>query len=335
MNLPKKHHFLPVFYLSQWAGNDGKIVRFTKPYRDQVVRNRVHPDAAGYLTKLYAVEGFPEETVLDLEREFLSPVDSKASEALRAMLRGEELFPAERIAWAGFMSTLLFRMPDDIEKLRENVGEIWDLILPGMAKIYQAVSSQTGGPDFSEFKEKNGKPMVAARVIEGARRVMADEDIVRGLANLEWSILTVDKAKNDLLTSDRPVIHTNSLNHPETHLLMPIGPRRLFVGVKDRKLIAKIKSIGEDKLVQTTNSHIVGNAKTTVCGRTESQLRFVQNRMGKQIQPSLMDRLKDFQRNLIPQLLREWELGSSVYAGLLSDAVKSLPLPPRDQGGSR
>src|SRR6185436_14311115 len=120
------------------------------------------------------------------------------------------------------------------------------------------------------------------------------DDIVGSLATLEWSVLAVDSAKNDLLTSDRPVIHTNSLVHPESHLLVPIGPRRLFVATKDRNLIAKIKSAGQDKLVQATNTHIVGNAKTTVCGRTDGHVRFVQNRMGKEHQASLLDRVREF-----------------------------------------
>ena len=47
-----KHHYIPVFYSSEWAGPDG-LCEF-RPY-DAVKPKRVHPDGTGYLRGLYTV----------------------------------------------------------------------------------------------------------------------------------------------------------------------------------------------------------------------------------------------------------------------------------------
>ena len=30
----EKHHYLPVFYLKQWAGKDGRLCEFSRPYKN-------------------------------------------------------------------------------------------------------------------------------------------------------------------------------------------------------------------------------------------------------------------------------------------------------------
>ncbi|MDR7141835.1 DUF4238 domain-containing protein [Rhizobium sp. BE258] len=57
MNDPMKHHFLPVFYLKNWRGEDGRLVQFSRPYGTKVKALRKHPDATGFIKKLYAIEG--------------------------------------------------------------------------------------------------------------------------------------------------------------------------------------------------------------------------------------------------------------------------------------
>ncbi|TPI27333.1 DUF4238 domain-containing protein, partial [Mesorhizobium sp. B3-1-9] len=180
-NKPHRHHFLPVFYLRQWAGADQKIVRFTRPYGNVVKPRRVHPDGAGYIERLYAVEGLPDDAKQDLETEFLSPVDSRAADALKVLLEGDDLTQAQRRAWAGFIATLLFRMPSDIAALKENISQLWKMLMPGLEKIYQALPVSGRTEPFEDFFNRTGKGVLAAKAIEGVRSLMGDEDIVRGL----------------------------------------------------------------------------------------------------------------------------------------------------------
>ena len=50
----EKHHYIPVFYLKRWIGEDGRLCVYGRPY-DRVKANRKHPDATGYEPDLYAV----------------------------------------------------------------------------------------------------------------------------------------------------------------------------------------------------------------------------------------------------------------------------------------
>lgn len=323
-NKPNRHHFLPVFYLRQWAGADQKIVRFTRPYGNVVKPLRVHPDGAGYIERLYAVEGLPDEAKQDLETEFLSPVDSRAADALKALVVGEDLTQAQRNAWAGFIATLLFRMPNDIAKLKENISQLWGKLIPGLEKIYDALPIPDRTESFEDLFNRTSEGFLAAKAIEAVRTLMGDEDVVRILGAMEWSVLKTDTAKHELVTSDRPVAHSYSLNHVESHLLVPIGPGRVFLAVKDRALIAKIRSAGEDRLVRVVNDFVVSNATVTVCARTDSQLQFIQRRMGIETQPSMVSRLPEMQMTILAEFMAAWENQSTLFAQALPEKLKGL-----------
>ena len=60
MSEPEKHHYLPIFYLNQWVGSDGKIVRYYRPYRE-IVASPIAPSNTGYEPALYRLEGYPPE----------------------------------------------------------------------------------------------------------------------------------------------------------------------------------------------------------------------------------------------------------------------------------
>ncbi|WP_181182786.1 DUF4238 domain-containing protein, partial [Mesorhizobium sp. B3-1-9] len=139
---------------------------------------------------------------------------------------------------------------------------------------------------------------------------------------LKWSVLRTEHANHELLTSDRPVFLTNNLNQAESHLIVPVGPRRLFLAVKDRSLIAKIQSAGEDRLVRAVNELVVSNAAVTVCGRTDSQLQFIQKRMGSGTQPSLVSRLPEMQKMIVADLKAAWEMQSTLFAQALPEKLK-------------
>jgi hypothetical protein len=56
VNPPRKHHYVPVFYLKQWAGGDGRLCQYRRVYDGKVAVNRKHPDATGYKVDLYKID---------------------------------------------------------------------------------------------------------------------------------------------------------------------------------------------------------------------------------------------------------------------------------------
>jgi hypothetical protein len=50
--MAQKHHYIPKLYLKQWAGPDGRVCEFSRPYQ-QVKPRMTFPDATGYERGLY------------------------------------------------------------------------------------------------------------------------------------------------------------------------------------------------------------------------------------------------------------------------------------------
>ncbi len=313
MGEPLRHHFLPVFYLKRWAGADGRLVEFSKPYRGVVKPRRVHPKGTGYVDRLYAVEGLPDDVAQEMERDFLSPVDSRAADALADMLKGHKLSVPQRAAWTIFVATLLLRMPQDMVKFRSIAEEINAGLMPAFEALYEAIGPGLGAPPVEVFREMAARK-AALTTIANLRKFMSHEKLLVGLGEMTWQILKTDSAKHELLCSDRPVVHTDGLGHEQAHLVLPVGPRHIFLATQTPTFGDQLASVGVSRLVEATNAQIVGAAHRLVYGRSDSQLRYVQNRMGTTRATSVIERLVQMAR----------ENGWGVEAGAVSTAQAHL-----------
>jgi len=113
MSEPYKHHYLPVFYLTHWAGRDGKLTRYHRPHRD-VVTSRITPANTGFEPGLYRLEGYQPEVRNAVEKEYMAKVvDEPASRALKLITDGDysKMTPAARVAWTRFLMSLSSRPP--------------------------------------------------------------------------------------------------------------------------------------------------------------------------------------------------------------------------------
>ncbi|WP_141700937.1 DUF4238 domain-containing protein [Mesorhizobium sp. SEMIA 3007] len=295
MNEPKKHHFMPVFYLKNWVEDrdEGRLVQFSRPYGDLVKPKRMHPEGTGYIDRLYAKQGLPDDVAFNFETAFLSPVDSKAADALRVMLHDSPIAgwkPGMRWAWARFMLSMMFRMPEDIHRLKANVRSDW-LHVPGIAEDYLKIRRETDPTTFAEYVKAADESFFEEAAMGIGRELMDHAKIARVMVRMRWSIVDLDRADHELLTSDRPLVATNQLHLPTSQILMPVGPRRLFVAVGDRAANMDLRRLSHNKLVSMVNREVVGNASTFVFGANDRQLVFVQNRMGKDKKPSQLERL--------------------------------------------
>ncbi|PZU83079.1 MAG: hypothetical protein DI528_17940 [Shinella sp.] len=301
MQSPMKHHFLPVFYLKQWATETkGRVVEFSKPYRNVVKPRRVHPDGTGYIYRLYASEGLPDEIACEMESKFLSPVDSKAADALNSLLGCEAMTSSQREAWSVFLASLMCRMPEDVRLTKEMLMELAQEVAPSLKRFYEA-SKPVDQP--SKFEELTVEFVANAsgRAMSRLRGIMSHGRLIEGLSAMHWDVMTLN-GRRQLLTSDRPVIYTNVLGNVSSHLVVPIGPNRVFIAVKSEDLLRKLKGVSVDKLIAEVNVTVVGQADRYVFGTDDSQLRFVQNRMGQSKTPQLISRLIEFQRERITDI---------------------------------
>lgn len=120
-------------------------------------------------------------------------------------------------------------------------------------------------------------------------RLLDVSKTIVNMAQMHWRILDVPPDTFPLLTSDRAVIRTNGMPKGLGHLVLPIGPRRLFVAAPELDTVEKLQRFSRHRLAQESNQQVVEFAVTYVFGTDDTQRRFVQNRMAKLKQPRLME----------------------------------------------
>jgi hypothetical protein len=121
-NPPHRHHYLPVFYTKRWAiGLDQKLEQFHQPHGPRVKPRRLHPEAVGYVDRLYELQGLEPQLAQQIETQFFKPVDDLAARALAALEEGKKNDAWDdryRSAWSRFLLSLMLRHPMAVQDLK-------------------------------------------------------------------------------------------------------------------------------------------------------------------------------------------------------------------------
>ena len=86
-----KHHYLPKFYLKQWAGSDRRLSEFTRPYKSMIHR-RKSPNSTGYQRGLHTFNQLPPALASYIGHRFLQYTDDAAYSSLCKLLDGDLQF---------------------------------------------------------------------------------------------------------------------------------------------------------------------------------------------------------------------------------------------------
>lgn len=281
----QKHHYVPVFYQKPWASADGRLCEFSRPYKE-VKPRLTHPDGTGYVRGLYTFDALAPDAADFIERQFFLLADGQAALAHQRLLERDVNFGVElKIAWARFMMTLFHRAPEAMQRLFATISErfpgelaslVADLKKKGEDVSLETVRAQITPARFQEL---------SLRVMH---RVMDSEMVGTALIRMYWAVIEFHNYRYPLLTSDRPIVMTNGLNKLDAHLVMPISPTKLFVAANDPEVVLKINSL-DMKLTEVMNDQVVRQARKYVYGTDDSQLRFVEKRLGERKQWSPLE----------------------------------------------
>jgi hypothetical protein len=272
-----KHHYIPVFYLKEWATRpDGRLVEFSMPYKGIVKPQHKHPDATGYVRGLYRMPGVAEEFAEIIEQTFFKKVDDQAAYAHQRQLQRGKMTLRMREAWTLFILSILMRSPkavaDTFEKFTEDLPEQWE-----EAKKQWAI-------DFPNELPLGDYNLTVARqyALVQLRRFIANDAIGLLIHSMIWTCLDLRKERYRLLTSDRPVIMTNGLGYVDSHLAMPLSPTMLFVAANTQQTLNSIKAMSVRNIVSNCNKQVVRRAVKYVWGQDHSQDALVLGQMSAQ-----------------------------------------------------
>ncbi|NKM94274.1 DUF4238 domain-containing protein [Rhizobium leguminosarum] len=290
-NIPKYHHYLPSFYQSRWAVNDRRLRRFSKP-RDKIVAKWVYPTQSGGEDELYSDPEAPPDKAQVLESDFMSPLDSLASQALKMIETGDATInrhPKFRSAWSRFLMSLMMRMPDDIETLKGGLVEEWMLAIPDLEEVY-STNREAGWPEtFQEYlaRSPNSFASWASSLI---RTLIDHQNIGELLNNMRWFTREVN-GNAEFLASDRPLITWFDFSEPDTYIFHPIGPKRVFVAVNNVETQRRIERQPAEEWVTNINKCVAGAAKKFVFATDDRQVEFVDQHFGSRPRTTLFQYL--------------------------------------------
>ncbi|MCG2629716.1 DUF4238 domain-containing protein [Bradyrhizobium sp. WYCCWR 13023] len=276
IHLPRNHHFNPVFYLSQWVGDDARVceMRFV---RGKMVHKRKHPQNTGRLKDLYRTRGVPEVNSQDLEVKFMTPLDTKAAAALWKILEGNTLDLNERVAWARFLLSLLYRNRECVEFVKRHMATLWQEATAALEDDWAAQrvpgEHQTLA-DATAARQPGAAERSAANILAD---IIGNSSALPDIVKMHWGKIDLRNSQIPLLTSDRPLQFVG-LSDPNAYIALPIGPYDLFVAAFDDRF--NRARVDATELAYRMNKDVVANGREFVWGADAEQVDFVRTWIG-------------------------------------------------------
>jgi len=290
--LRQKHHYIPVFYLKQWAGQDGRVCEFSRPYEIKADRpipdtipvkpRRTHPDGTGFIPDLYTFASLNPELANFLEGKFLRQADNRAAIVLRRTLKHDLDFDEPtRCNWSRFVMTLFHRTPEGLDLIRQRLEQHLPRFVEDIRERYAELRRNIDPENVADFISKWGTAESDEISLCVLHHVMDSEPVGTLLNRMVWAVITFDDRHHPLLTGDRPIILYGGLSHPQGRLLIPLSPRTIFVAANDQDLIQKTNNDSQSSgLAQRINSKIARQAQKYVYAVDHTPLQFVEGRLG-------------------------------------------------------
>jgi hypothetical protein len=274
MNLPRDHHFKPIFFLSRWLGKDKRLceMRFI---RGKIARRREFPQNTGCLRDLYRTHGVPLAESQDLETKFMMPLDTKAARALSKLVSRVDLNADERSAWARFLLSLLYRNPDSVKFLKTHMADLVHELTAALEAHWAAHRKPEDHRSLAEAtidRQPGYAEISAANII---KEIISDHRAEPDIIKMNWTVIDLSQSTVPLLTSDRPLVFGN-LSDPNSYISLPIGPQHLFIAAFDDRFEKwLLPKRDPTKVAWTSNKDVVSQAREFVWGVDDDQIDFV------------------------------------------------------------
>lgn len=259
MSDPRKHHYLPQWYLTRWArpsvvwdfSRRGPMRTLTKRYR--------YPAQTGYEKHLYTIADATPENAATIEKDFLQKIDDRGAKAIASAESGEGVGPQDKTGLVQFVLSLLHRTPDRIKWMEDRLRT-----------------------DLEKHPYFEGVEPAVYR--DAALWVMADliqsEKVLSRFMSYSTFFITLGPAAYDLLTTDRPLLLSNGLEHDNAFVMVPVGPRRIMLLTKKQELANHIAIQDPKVFSKAINEALVVQAKELVISSTGREFNFVNERLG-------------------------------------------------------
>ncbi|MBX3502116.1 MAG: DUF4238 domain-containing protein [Alphaproteobacteria bacterium] len=281
-----RHHYVPVFYLKQWAEQPDGKVPFYQWINDRIVPGRRTPENTGYEDDLYAKDKVPDTERHIIEESLFSPIDNAAAPIHRKMLQLEDcdLTPDERAAWAVFLIAANARVPGIVNEARAKYAASAREAFLKNPDEYERAKGSASEATFVEWIDKHYPGLIDNFGLDTMARHITNSDRIREYVDLKWSAHTIPDSNAPLITTDRPLWFWQNPSHPQFSIVMPLSPRSMFVAAHTEAFAENIARADHSDLAAKVNASLIHRARERVYGRIELSLLEPLWRNGLQVQ---------------------------------------------------
>jgi hypothetical protein len=291
--MAEDNHYIPIFYQKRWAVRVDKCVCvYSRPHKEIHVQ-RKHPRGVGFQPDLYTVPNTDPAVASYLERQFFQATDDLASKALAVIEAGEWSEPMGtdvRSGWTRFIMSLLHRNPERIAESLQTVSRYVTILKPQYERRYHLKQDASSPATFEEYWQVMLPEILDRTGIRLIQTSIDTEFAGQHFNNLLWRVLDF-KSSLTFLTGDRPIIMTNGMIGPDSHLAIPIGPRKLFIAAHTSKWADALMRDRADNAVAFVNDKIARQARRFCIGIDDSHKAFFGKRFGEMLPGSPFDTL--------------------------------------------
>jgi len=264
VNPPRKHHYLPEWYLSRWKRqwNDEEVIwEFGRvgPLNELKARYR-HPAATGYALDLYTIPNSAAEDASEIETKLLQIVDDRGARAIAKAEHDEAAEPEDKAGLVQFMLSMLHRSPDCINYLEKRLAQ--EL---GENPLFEDADTAT-------FR---------AGALNTFVELIQSQPMISRMMEMSTFVINLGEDTHDLLTSDSPLMMSNGIGHTDAFIILPTGPRTLIMLTENSSLPDHMAKHDCKVLAKAMNDAVTVQAKKLVFGPNTKQKRFIDNRLNR------------------------------------------------------
>jgi hypothetical protein len=271
--MAEDNHYVPIFYQKRWVIRpDRRVCVYSRPYKDADVQ-RKHPKGVGYQRDLYTVTNTDAAVATYLERQFFKVTDDLAAKALSVIEAGQwgPMDTTTRSGWTRFIMSLLHRNPEQVGRFLQIVSEYVAVIKPHYENLYNNKKDANHLATFDEFWQDILPEVIGRRWINLIQTTIDSKSVGEHFNHLVWRVLDF-KSSYTFLTGDRPIIMTNGMIKIDSHLAIPIGPRKLFIAAHTTELADAFTRDKADNVIAFVNDKIVRQARRFCIGVDDTHL---------------------------------------------------------------
>jgi hypothetical protein len=273
LEIPRNHHFLPVFHLKEWVGADDQLCEMRRVRPGLIVDRRKYPDATGYEKDLYRLDGVPLEKSVEVERTFMHHLDTLAADAMRSLKQRDFLLTNSRLrsTWVRYLLSMLLRVPETVSDMKATMSEAF---AAGLEKARETYPEER----VSQAAKRLDVPSKAA--LKVLIETINNPRLGPIIFDMAWDVVHLERASKPLMISDRPLEQIHGLGDQWCCMILPLGPKHLFVAEHIPNVAIDLaKAKNQNRIVTAYNRGAIERAHTFVWATDKTELALVRRFM--------------------------------------------------------